>query len=353
MAQSQQVSPAFSSLKELLSFLTISRAIFHFVPVRKRKDAEIEPTLMPEETPLDNESRHLIQERTKGTLSSPNSFDVEFNPHKVTPVKSLIEDFFNSSADRFIEISQQLARYLFTVQTGANSPGLLCFLDCKLKSESAAAIVKLESETGSRLFEDRGDGHRRYKMQVLKDLFLTEGTRVFKSALFLPTDAGIRVLACDKQRSPSKEYELARFFLEEFLGCKRIESGLVLTKRFYNSAIEFANTVIPDGVQRNDLYDDLSSQLRRHTASFNVKEFIKEFVPREYRDQFLNFARQKQIPDSFPKDTTEIRKELYRKHIRTAHNIQIRVPEDANELVKIEEHRVIINDTVGPIRGHA
>ena len=73
---------------------------------------------------------------------------------------------------------------------------------CRLGTRPGLAIVKLENETGSRLFEDREQGHHRYQMQVLKDLFLTEGTRVFKSALFkMPTeDNPMRVLVSDDQR---------------------------------------------------------------------------------------------------------------------------------------------------------
>ena len=353
--QQAQHLPA-DSLKLEVPLLTITRAIFHFVPVKKRAQENVAPTLMPEETPLDQESRHLIQERSKRSLLSPShSYDAEFNPQNVTPVRGLVESFFTDSSLRnFIAVSQQIAKSLFTVQKGSVSPGLLCMLDCRLGASSAVALVKLENETGSRLFEDRAQGHHRYQMQVLKDLFLTEGTRVFKSALFKMADGAdpMRVLVSDDQRGNVRDYELARFFLEQFLGCKRIESGKLLTKRFYNSAIDFVNTEVQDPVQQNSLYDDITSQLRRQRRRFDVREFARDFLPQPLKDPFVQFMKTQNVPDSFDRDTTEVNRFIYRKQIRTEHNVQIRVPDDAKELVKIEKSRIVINDIPRSFSGH-
>jgi hypothetical protein len=350
-----QVQPGrSSSIREKIALVTLKRAVFHFVPVHKKSEKDIAPTLMDEETPLDRDNTHLIQERVKSALTSPHSFEVEFNPNKLTPVRSLLEEYFaDSSQASFILISQKLASTLFTVQKGSNSPGLLALLDCRLGKEHAAIVVKLESETGSRLFTEEDGGHRRYRMQVLRDLFLTEGTRVFKSALFVPSVDGMQVLACDDQRSSIREYEIARFFLEQFLGCKRLEVAHVVTKNFYNATITFLNEQIPNHVDRNDIYDDLASQMRRHTRSLNVKEFARDFVPSPHRDEFVAFMKEREIPPSFEKDTSEINGYLRKKNIRTTHDIQIRVPEGAANLVKVEANRITINDSPEMVRGNA
>lgn len=340
------------SLKAKVPLLRVTRAIFHFVPVHKRGEEGTAPTLMDQETPLDADSTHLIQERVKGTLTSSHAYDVEFDLTRITAVRGLIEAYVgDKTLAAFITTSQQLASFLFTVQKGSNSPGLLCMLDCSLGTESAVAIVKLESETGSRLFEEHAGQHRRYRMNVLRDLFLTEGTRVFKSALFLPTGGGLTVLACDDQRSSTKEYELARFFLEQFLGCKRLEAPQVITKRFYNTAVQFLNERIEGAVAKSELFDDLTSQLRRRTARINVREFAREFVPRDKQDEFVEFLSERAVPAGFPKDTSEITSFLRKKHIRTAHNIQIHVPEDAQELVRVEANRVVISDAPTGVQG--
>jgi len=353
MATQKQQGPP-SSIKDQIALLTLKRAIFHFVPVHKKGVDNVAPSLMDEETPLDADNTHLIQERVKTTLSSTHAFEVEFNPNNITPVRSLVETYF-ASADgaNFVSVSQQLATALFTVQKGNNSPGLLALLDFIFGQDRALVIVKLESETGSRLFTDEATGHRRYQMKVLRDLFLTEGTRVFKSALFTLSKEDTQILACDDQRSSLRQYEVARFFLEQFLGCKRLEVGHVVTKRFYNAAVDFLNTEISSETQRNDLYDDVASQLRRHVQKLDVKEFAREFVPNPQRDQFLTFMKEKGVPLSFQKDTSEINAYLRKKVIKTTHDILLRVPEDAAHLVKVEANKIIVNDSPTVIRGNA
>jgi len=137
------------SVKQKVPLLQVTRAIFHFVPVHKRNEEGIRPTLMDEETPLDADSTHLIQERVKGTLTSSHAYDVEFDGNRITACRGLIEAYITDrNLAAFISTSQQLASFLFTVQKGSNSPGLLWMLDCTLGTEFAVAVVKLESETG-------------------------------------------------------------------------------------------------------------------------------------------------------------------------------------------------------------
>jgi len=342
------------SLKDRVALLTLRRAIFHLVPVAKKGADKVSPLLMDEETPLNAENVHLIQERVKGTLSSTHAFDVEFNPNNVTPVRKVVQEYFADPAGAsFIAVSQELARTLFTVQKGYNSPGLLALLDCVLGSDRALGLVKLENEIGSRLFPEEADGRRHYSMEVLRDLFLTEGTRVFKSALFTPLQDEMLILVSDDQRSSLRVNEVARFFLEQFLGCRRIEVGHVVTKRFYSAAVEFLNSRVLVETQRNDLYDDLVSQLRRQIRRLDVREFARDFVPTSLRDEFLRFMKERNVPVSFQKDTSEINSYLRKKVIKTASGIILRVPEEATSLVKVESNRIIVNDTPEVIRGAA
>ena len=58
-------------------------------------------------------------------------------------------------------------------------------------------------------------------MSVLNDLELTDGTRLFKSAMFIPTGNGeddFRASACDNQHNVLSADDLARFWMR-FLGC--------------------------------------------------------------------------------------------------------------------------------------
>jgi hypothetical protein len=137
------------------------------------------------------------------------------------------------------------------------------------------------------------------------------------------------------------------------LGCKRIEVGHVVTKRFYSAVIDFLNSRVSVETQRNDLYDDLVSQLRRQIRRLDLREFAKEFVPAPLRDEFLGFMKERGVPLSFQKDTSEINSYLRKKVIRTTNGIIVRVPEEATSLVKVEGSRIIVNDSPEVIRGAA
>lgn len=351
---SVQTQPQQStSIRDKVALLTVTRAIFHLIPLHKKGSEDSGPILMDQETPLGSESAHLIQERVKGSLVSNQAFEVEFNPHHLTPVRKLVEDYFsNPTPESFIATSQNLARTLFAVQKGVNSPGLLALLHCNVGTETGLVIVKLKNETGSRLFQEAEGGHRYYSMEVLRDLFLTEGTRVFKTAFFVASGDGMQILTSDDQRGSTRQYEVALFFLEQFLGCKRIEVAHVLTKRFYNAAVEFINEEVPGHAARNDLFDDLTSQLRRHIRRIDVKEFARDFVPRAQRDQFIAFMRDRSLPMAFEKDTSEIRQFFGKKHIRTSHKIDLRIPEEAAQLVKVEANKITIHDSPEVINGN-
>jgi hypothetical protein len=236
------------------------------------------------------------------------------------------------------------------VQSGTNSAGLLALIDCRLRDENAVLIVKLKHETGSRLFREPQSERRHYTMEVLRDLFLTEGTRVFKCALFGHSGPDTRILVSDDQRPSTREYEIAEFFLEQFLGCKRIEVGHVVTKRFYNSTVEFINAHMPEG-DRNDLYDDLTSQLRRRVSRIDARQFAREFLPLAKRDDYMSFIQSRGIPNVFEKDTSEIGTYLKKKQIRTEHGISITVPEEAQQFVSVEPNRIIIRDSTEKVNG--
>jgi hypothetical protein len=63
--------------------------------------------------------------------------------------------------------------------------------------------------------------------------------------------------------------------------------------------------------------------------------------------------REQGLPMTFEKDSSEIVKYLRKKHIRTAHNIDIKVPDEAQELVDVGGNRIIIRDSPESVTGNA
>src|ERR1019366_4366425 len=106
-------------------------------------------------------------------------------------------------------------------------------------------------------------GKQTFEMSVLDNLVLTDGTRLFKSALFVrksQDEDDFAALACDTQRPFGSSDELAQFWLR-FLGCKVAEEPRVATKKFFEAALDYVNTALTDPVEKATFYDHVVSEL--------------------------------------------------------------------------------------------
>src|SRR5262249_48635366 len=137
-------------------------------------------------------------------LSSSQAYPVQFNAQATSPVPEEVRQLTKPQKDKtlFVRSSQLLANHLFQQQVGSVSPGLLCVIDVVAKSLPGIVLMKLEREAGAQLELTGKKGERTFSMSVIGDLVLTEGTRLFKSAMFLRTGQGdddLRMSACDSQ----------------------------------------------------------------------------------------------------------------------------------------------------------
>ena len=107
-------------------------------------------------------------------------------------------------------------------------------------------------------------------MQVLDDLVLTEGTRLFKTALFVRRNNESEEfdgLACDSQLSVSASSHMAHFWLN-FLGCKFVVDPRVATQRFFDSTLDFVNNAVTDPTEKGEIYDSLQSEFKSAKLTF-------------------------------------------------------------------------------------
>jgi 37-kD nucleoid-associated bacterial protein len=153
-------------------------------------------------------------------------------------------------------------------------------------------------------------------------------------------------LACDSQRPFGSTDELAQFWLR-FLGCKVAEEPRVATKKFFEAALDYANTAMTDPVEKTTFYDHVVSELTSEKKSFSPKAFIEGYVPKAYREGFASFLEERQVSlKQFPLDTAEIASRLRRRSYHTSKGIEVRVPEEESNVVQIGEHDIVISDTV-------
>ena len=245
--------------------------------------------------------------------------------------------------------SQSLARTLFEYQTGAMSSGLLTVLDCALDGRASFVILKLEREEGAQLEQGTRDGRRTYEMSVLENLVLTDGTRLFKSALFWRISkelSDIEGVACDDQRSFGSTDELAKFWMQ-FIGCRVKEDPRVATKRFFEVAVNYVNDVVTDPVEKNTIYEHVVSELKSQKKHLSPKRFIEEYLPPEHQQPFTDFLIEHRVVlRQFDLDTSAIERRLRRRSFHTTKGATVTVPVDDPTIVEVQAERIVVNDAV-------
>jgi hypothetical protein len=332
-----------------LAAVAIRRVIFHDVP---RKVHGQEPTLSEIETDVDNTRKGHLRVKLIRMLGSKSAYPVQFNPNSASPVPDqvrLLTEAHQSSA-KFVAASQQMAKYLFEQHNGAVSPGLLCVIDVAIGgAQNAIVVMKLEREEGAQLQLTNSQGKKTFAMSVLDNLVLTDGTRLFKAAMFVRTGArgdDFESVACDTQLSVMSSDDLAKFWMR-FLGCMFVEDPRVATHRFFESAVRFVNTAVTDPVTKADMYDHLQSQLKAAKKTFSPKAFIEEYVPNAYQKQFQEHLKGEKVSlNAFTKDLSDIQSALRRRAYQTTRGAMISVPSDQTDLVVVAADKITVNDSL-------
>jgi 37-kD nucleoid-associated bacterial protein len=336
-----------------LATLVIRHVIFHDVPQNIR-DGGAKPQLSDVETKVDASQKGHLKTKLTRVLNSSKSYPVQFLATTASPVPQQARQLTKSghNSEKFIEASRELANYLFEQHTGATSPGLLCVIDAAASGKSCLILMKLERERGAQLELSGELGQRTFEMSVLNDLVLTDGTRLFKSAMFIRTGDGdddFRSSACDDQYNVLSADDLAKFWMK-FLGCGFVVEPRVATQRFFDSTVSFINDAVTEPTVKSDIYDHLQSQMKSKTKQFSPTTFIQEFVPQDYRKLFREHLETNNVPlTAFRKDVEDIKSSLQRRAFRTTKGGMISVPADIADIIEIRPNDILVKDTVAKV----
>jgi hypothetical protein len=351
---SSKAVPAVTSSGDIprgqLATLHVKRVIFHDIP-RKIKGQEQTPTLSEVECTINPDKVALLKDKLVRVLTSSAAYDLEISPDAQSSIPKLVETATGHAltAMAFVIASQSMATALLEHQPGSASPGLLAVVSCAVGGRPAIALLKLEREEGAQLKLSDHGGKKTFEMDILGDLVLTDGTKLFKSALFARTagsDHEYGIIACDGQRSYIWTDELAQFW-SRFLGCKLREAARVTTKKFFDATIQYINTAITEPELKNDLYDSIISEMKSQKKTLSPKSFIEDYVPDAHRDAFREHLVAQHITmKQFPVDITEIKSHLKRRSLQTSAGVRITVPPEAEEVVDVQANHIVIADTV-------
>ena len=341
--------------QEQLGTVVVRQVIFHDVPNSIRGTVDRQPTLSDIPTSLDPDRKKLLRDKLVEVIGSSRAWPVLFSPVTSSTVPKEVRALTldkKGIAD-FVGASQRLARELFDKQTGSVSSGLLCVIDIAVDSQAGIAVMKLEREEGAQLKLGGEGGKKTFSMNVLNDLVMTEGTRLFKSAMFLrsgPGDDDFASVVCDNQGLGASSTDLAKFWMK-FLGCSFVENPRLTTQNFFNSTVTFINQSVTDPVEKSDLYEALASELRSNASSFSPKGFLENHLPPEYRLQFKDHLLADSIPlSSFRKDLQDVNNRLKRHVYMTKSGAMVSVPESHLEVMEVTEESNTIRDTVSRVK---
>jgi len=312
----------------------------------------VQPTLAEDQTDVDATHKAHLKTKLTRVLNSKSAYPISFDPKSNSCVPGEVRHFTKQHRppDQFVAMSQKLANYLFEQQHGGISSGLLCAIDVVASGLSGLVLMKLEREEGARLeLTENVSGKKTFAMSVLDNLVLTEGTRLFKTAMFLRAgneDNDFRSTACDSQLHVTASDDIARFWLR-FLGCTFTVEPRVATQRFFDSSLRFINEAVTDPVHKNDIYDHLQSQLKAERKTFSPRAFIEEYVLEDYRQAFLEHLESDRVPmASFTKDLSDIRGRLRHLAYITARGARVSVPAENAEIVNVTAEQIIVNDAL-------
>ncbi|MCK4642463.1 nucleoid-associated protein [bacterium] len=272
-----------------LRALKMKKLIIHEVPRQLRvSPGTLAPVFSDVESLLDLELKEFFATKIMSSISSSSAFAVEFNSTIASPVPGLIKGYLTGRPD-FVFTSKTITQHLFSCQTAVNSGGLLTFIDCSFNSVRSLAILKVEKEDGVKAERSKVKGKSTFSMEYIKDLLLTQKTKLYKIGLFssLPKNK-YEIYVCDNQRLfSSSSGEIANFFLQKFLGCKLKDEPEVITKHFFLLTEEFINNNFIKAEERAEIHTHLISELLNNNNSINPHLFAQSYLPTPLRNPYI------------------------------------------------------------------
>lgn len=325
-----------------LGTLLIEALIVHEVPARVVRGGSPPPQLSDIECPLDDELRNFFAARMKETLAS-KGVDVAFADGATSPLPDLVTGLLLTTTetpedvlrDRFVEASRRMAQHLYETQTGQNSTGLLTAVRGQIDGHRCFGILKLQKEEGARFQLQTIKGHQTFTLERIKQLMLTDSTRVFKASLFTLAQPGSETpvgLVSDEQRSHFSRREVADFFLGAFLGCRPATDPDTTTKDVFYATEDFINTGVTESGKKANYQLALLSEMNSQLGQFDPVRFAAQHFEIGDRQPYLRNLREQGLPDhTFDKDTTRIEGRIQQMRLEFEEGLKITGGRDAWE----------------------
>jgi hypothetical protein len=326
----------------IASQLTIEETIIHEITPRTHAPPKNPELILSNAlSPLDNDLRAYFKERIAESLKLA-AFPVKAKEERSSPTPDLVHLHFTKPDSDFVEISKEMAKYLFAAQQKVrSSPGLLVVIAGKVDSGPAMVLLKLQKQQGLNLERTGAAGAETYNLDHLRRLMLTDETRVYKIALFesdgvlQPDDVYGEV--SDKQRFSSPEKRMAAFFLDDFLGCELRDDPTQMTNSYYVGGEKYLNEKVTAPEKQARYHRAFIADLASQSDTVAPKKFADEHLDKEDREAFLNTLKVEGVPTTqFSKDIELIKGRLQEEEYVFNGGIRVRGTQEA-----LKEHSEI------------
>lgn len=288
-----------------LSTILIEKVIVHDVPQHKKQDFAITPNYSEQESKLSDGLRSFFKDKVVQALGSDKAFKICFDDANTSPAPWLVSEMLKTNCKDIVTSTKSIAEHLFKVQVGNNAAGILVIIFGKINTLNTCMILKLERDKGAQLTLDPKT--KSYNIEEVKDLMLTQKTKIFKVALFVLRDqfsVKFDGMVMDYQIDVKAKKEVITFFIDKFLGCKTFEDPKITTQRFYNYTRVFIDT-LEDPLDKAKYLQDLNSYMQKNDNVINPKDFADDYLKStKDRNNYKNYLETKNFKFSaFPKDT--------------------------------------------------
>ena len=332
-----------------ISAFQVTSAVVHYVPSPREDDARL--VLTDEAIDLDGGLDEYFQDKIIERLES-KGLEVVRDPDEASSVPEALAAIRDDRA-ALVPASRAIAEHLFAIQTRVNSSGLLAIVQGSSGGQDAVAILKLERERGIRFAIDTVAGRNIVDLELLRNLTLTDKTKVYKTALLRSSREGqLAGFVADDQRGMARGIRVASFFLADFLGCRPKVPAAKATYDFVEAGNKTINKDVASPERKGSYSVALLAELQSAAVDLNPADFAQRHIERGDRAAFEHRLADAGLDPSasFVKDTSLIKVSRFRMTFKSG-MVLVGKDEDLEERVDLPDDAdsgepVKLNDTV-------
>lgn len=291
----------------------VGSAVIHDVP-RPEQGDDIVLTDAP--VPLDAQLRGYLRRKIVESLEH-RGLEVISDPEGSPIVRDGVAEILGDG-EQLVAASKRIAGHLDASQNRRNTAGLLIVLTGTVDNAPAVAVLKLEREQGLRLRIESRDGQSLVDLEFLRDLTLTDKTKIFKTSLFQIDETGVTETmfgrVSDDQRGREDGTGVATFFLSTFLGCKLRTNPAKATMDFVAAAEVFVNEDVAGDDRKGRYLVALQAALQDQQLDLAPRRFANSQLEPDDRPAFLSRVSESGLDPqvAFTKDTSLVKTKGFR-----------------------------------------